>query len=207
MTSAGVLYETDLRLRPDGVSGLLVSPLESFSEYQTLHAWPWEHQALTRARFEAGDTAIGGAFEALRVAILRQRRDLPALRQAVSEMRMKMFEGHPNPSGLFDIKHDRGGIVDVEFIVQYLVLGHASEHGQLTGNIGNLALLKLGAMLGLVPEGAALAAHDAYRRFRQLQHSVRLQGARYARIDAQAVRGEVEAVLRLWRIVFEEKVA
>jgi glutamate-ammonia-ligase adenylyltransferase len=201
MTSAGVLYETDLRLRPDGVSGLLVSPIESFREYQTKHAWPWEHQALTRARFVAGDAAIGRTFEAIRVAILRQPRELAALTTAVIEMRRKMLDAHPNKSGLFDLKHDRGGIIDVEFIVQYLVLGHAREHEELTGNVGNLALLKVAAKLGLAPERGALAAHDAYRRFRQLQHSLRLQGEAYARIDPDAVRSEAEAVRALWHAV------
>ncbi|MDB5904511.1 MAG: glutamate-ammonia-ligase adenylyltransferase, partial [Betaproteobacteria bacterium] len=143
MTSAGLLYETDLRLRPDGASGLLVSTVDAFREYQTLHAWPWEHQALTRARFVAGDASIGRAFEAIRIAILRQPRDLAALEAAVIEMRRKMLDAHPNASGLFDLKHDPGGIIDVEFIVQYLVLGCAHAHEALTGNIGNLALLKL----------------------------------------------------------------
>ena len=204
MTSAGVLYETDLRLRPDGVSGLLVSPLQSFREYQTQHAWPWEHQALTRARFVAGDAAIGHAFEAIRVAILRKARDPAALKLSVTEMRQKMLDAHPNRSGLFDIKHDRGGIIDVEFIVQYLVLGYAHQHEALTGNIGNLALLKLASSLALVAENEGLAAHDAYRRFRQLQHSLRLQGERYARIEPDAVRPEAEAVRALWRSVLGE---
>jgi glutamate-ammonia-ligase adenylyltransferase len=207
MTSAGVLYETDLRLRPDGVSGLLVSPIESFREYQARHAWPWEHQALTRARFAAGDATIGRAFEAIRVEILRQPRDLAALRTAVTEMRTKMLDAHPNPSGRFDIKHGRGGIIDVEFIVQYLVLGHAHAHEELTGNIGNLALLKLAARLGLAPEAAALAAHDAYRRFRQLQHSLRLQGETYARIEFDAVSEEAEAVRTLWQQVLGDDAA
>ena len=204
MTSAGVLYETDLRLRPDGASGLLVSPLESFREYQTRHAWPWEHQALTRARFVAGDAAIGRTFEAIRIAILRQPRELPALKRAVIEMRNKMLDAHPNPSGRFDIKHDRGGIIDVEFIVQYLVLGFAHAHDELSGNVGNLALLKLAGRLGLAPEGAALAAHDAYRRFRQLQHSLRLQGETYARIEPDAVRKEIAAVRALWSAVLSD---
>jgi glutamate-ammonia-ligase adenylyltransferase len=198
MTSAGVLYETDLRLRPDGVSGLLVSPIESFREYQKRHAWAWEHQALTRARFVAGDAAIGKNFEQLRIEVLREPRELSALRTAVIEMRDKMLAAHPNKSGLFDLKHDRGGIIDVEFIVQYLVLGHAHEHEKLTGNIGNLALLKVAAALGLAPAPSALAAHDAYRRFRQLQHSLRLQGETFARIEPGAVGGEAEAVRRLW---------
>jgi glutamate-ammonia-ligase adenylyltransferase len=201
LTPAGVLYETDLRLRPDGASGLLVSPLESFREYQASHAWPWEHQALTRARFEAGDERIGHAFEAIRIDVLRQPRDLGELKRSVVEMRQKMFDGHPNKSGLFDLKHDRGGIVDVEFVVQYLVLGHAAEHEQLTGNIGNLALLKLAARLGLIREEVALGAHDAYRRFRQLQHSLRLQGEQYARVAARAVANERAAVQELWRSV------
>ena len=205
LTSAGVLYETDLRLRPDGASGLLVSPLESFREYQNRHAWPWEHQALTRARFVAGYAPIGVAFEAFRVEILRKRRDSPTLKAAVIEMRQKMLDAHPNASGLFDLKHDRGGIIDVEFIVQYLVLGYAHEHEALTGNIGNLALLKLAGRLGLAPEAGALAAHDAYRRFRQLQHSLRLQGERYARIDPQLVRDEADAVRALWSTVLGEE--
>ena len=207
LTSAGVLYETDLRLRPDGVSGLLVSPLESFREYQSRHAWPWEHQALTRARFVAGDANIGAAFEAFRVEILRQPRDSPALKAAVIEMRRKMLDAHPNTSGLFDLKHGRGGIIDVEFIVQYLVLGFSHQHAALTGNVGNLALLKLAAQLGLVPEDAALATHDAYRRFRQLQHALRLQGEQYARIDFDAVRAEASAVRALWSTVFESALA
>jgi [glutamine synthetase] adenylyltransferase / [glutamine synthetase]-adenylyl-L-tyrosine phosphorylase len=85
--------------------------------------------------------------------------------------------------------------------VQYLVLGYASRHEALTGNIGNLALLKVAAGLGLAPERAALESHDAYRRFRQLQHSLRLQGEPYARIDPDAVRSAADAVLDLWRAV------
>jgi [glutamine synthetase] adenylyltransferase / [glutamine synthetase]-adenylyl-L-tyrosine phosphorylase len=204
LTPAGVLYETDLRLRPDGVSGLLVSPMESFREYQARHAWVWEHQALTRARFVAGDAKIGAEFEALRIGVLRQRRDLAELKSAVIEMRRRMLDAHPNTSGLFDLKHDRGGLIDVEFIVQYLVLGHAHAHEALTGNIGNLALLKLAARLGLLPEAAAIAAHDAYRKFRQLQHGLRLQGEKYARTPIEMVKPEVDAVHTLWKTVMGE---
>ncbi len=201
-TAGGVLYETDLRLRPDGVSGLLVSPLESFSDYQTRNAWVWEHQALTRARFAAGDRKIGDKFETLRIAMLRQKRELAELRSEIVAMRQKMLDAHPNTTPLFDIKHDRGGIVDVEFIVQYLVLGYSHEHAGLTGNIGNLALLKLAAGLGLIAEDRALAVHDAYRRFRQLQHSLRLQGETYARVTPEPVRDASQAVLELWDEIF-----
>jgi glutamate-ammonia-ligase adenylyltransferase len=201
ITPAGVLYETDLRLRPDGAGGLLVSPLASFREYQTGKAWGWEHQALSRARFVGGDKAIGSSFEALRVEILRQQRDPAALRTEIAAMRQKMLNAHPNRTPLFDLKHDRGGIVDVEFVVQYLVLAHAHAHAELAGNIGNLALLKLAARLGLADERRAQAAHDAYRRFRALQHGLRLQGERYARVEPALVAISREAVLELWKEV------
>jgi glutamate-ammonia-ligase adenylyltransferase len=201
ITPAGVLYETDLRLRPDGAGGLLVSPFESFRDYQARHAHLWEHQALSRARFVAGSPEIGTAFERLRVEVLRQARDPATLRREIAAMRRKMADAHPNRTPLFDLKHDRGGLIDVEFAVQYLVLGHAREHAELTGNIGNLALLKLAARLGLVAAARAQAAHDAYRRFRQLQHGLRLQGEKYARIDPGAVAEPRQAVLDLWKDV------
>ncbi len=201
-TAAGRLYETDLRLRPDGVSGLLVSSFAAFQQYQRTTAWPWEHQALTRARFVAGDARIGSAFEAEREAILRMPRDVAALNAAVVDMRRKMHAGHPNRSGLFDLKHDPGGMVDVEFSVQYLVLAHAHAHPQLTRNVGNIALLKVVADLGLVPAAIAAGAAEAYREYRRMQHQIRLQGAREARVepDAQSTRRDIVAAL--WRSVF-----
>jgi glutamate-ammonia-ligase adenylyltransferase len=201
-TPAGVLYETDLRLRPDGASGMLVSRLDAFEQYQRGKAWVFEHQALTRARFVAGDSAIGAAFERLRAEILRLAREPAALCKEVAAMRQRMLDGHPNRSGLFDIKHDRGGIVDVEFIVQYLVLGFASRHAELTGNIGNLALLRLAGRLGLIESAAAEAAHHSYREFRRLQHALRLQGEAYARVEREKVAGLVAPVLELWSAVF-----
>jgi [glutamine synthetase] adenylyltransferase / [glutamine synthetase]-adenylyl-L-tyrosine phosphorylase len=201
LTPAGVLYDIDLRLRPDGAAGLLVSPFAGYREYQMEKAWLWEHQALSRARFVAGDRAIGAEFESLRIAVLRKQRDPATLRREVAAMRQKMHESHPNRSGLFDIKHDRGGLIDVEFAVQYLVLGHAHAHAGLTGNIGNLALLKLAARLGLLVEGCAQAAHDAYRRLRQFQHALRLKGEKYARIAPQQVEPEARAVCELWESV------
>ena len=127
-TSAGRLYETDLRLRPNGASGLLVSSIPAFAEYQQQHAWVWEHQALTRARFSTGDVNIGKQFETIRNEVLCRARDINVLRREISAMRQKMLDAHPNHSGLFDIKHDRGGMVDIEFVVQFLVLAHAHTH-------------------------------------------------------------------------------
>ncbi|HET6756993.1 MAG TPA: bifunctional [glutamate--ammonia ligase]-adenylyl-L-tyrosine phosphorylase/[glutamate--ammonia-ligase] adenylyltransferase, partial [Burkholderiales bacterium] len=205
LTPAGVLYETDLRLRPSGASGLLVSSIAAFEEYQVQQAWVWEHQALTRARFVTGEVGVGEAFSKIRDQVLRQARDPAPLRQEIVVMRKKMLDSHPNPSGLFDLKHDRGGIIDVEFIVQYLVLGFAHRHPELTGNIGNLALLKLCAELKLIPAKLADAAHAAYAQYRQQQHKLRLQGARYARVPREAYVEKIEAVLALWEKVFEKQ--
>src|SRR5688572_15116556 len=105
-TPAGMLFETDLELRPSGASGLLVSTIEAFSRYQEESAWVWEHQALTRARYCAGDPRVGEAFEAIRERVLKKKRDPASLRAAILEMREKMHAAHPNTSGLFDVKHD-----------------------------------------------------------------------------------------------------
>ena len=202
LTAAGVLYETDLRLRPDGASGLLVTPLESMRQYQLQQAWLWEHQALTRARSVAGDDAISSAFEELRITVLRKPRELPVLRGEIISMRRKMLAAHPNTSKLFDIKHDPGGIIDVEFMVQYLVLGHAQDHAALTANAGNLALLKTASGLGLITDADATAVRAAYRQFRELQHQLHLAGERYARVEPHKVAASVAAVSALWKTLF-----
>lgn len=203
-TAAGVLYETDLRLRPNGAAGLLVSSVEAFRDYQHGQAWVWEHQALTRARAVCGNREIAAAFEKIRIDVLCQKRDLDELRRDVITMRRKMRDAHPNTSELFDLKHDTGGIVDVEFIVQYLVLGYSAQHPRLTGNIGNLALLTLAADLGLIPEELARQTVDAYRLFRTRQHALRLQGERYARLEHAQVAEAIAAVRKLWVWVFDD---
>ena len=201
-TAAGVLFEIDLRLRPDGESGLLVSSIDAFRRYQRESAWTWEHQALTRARFCAGEATLGAAFEEERREILRLRRDEAKLRGDVLSMREQLLEGHPNPSELFDLKHDRGGMIDIEFAVQYLVLVHAHRHAGLTRNAGNIALLGLAAELGLIRRESAQAAADAYREYRKRQHWLRLNGAKYARVPAEQVEGHIKATLSLWQSVF-----
>ncbi len=201
-TGAGVLYDTDLRLRPDGASGLLVSSIESFEDYQRSHAWTWEHQAITRARFVCGDAGVGDRFEAIRCAILTLPRDPAKLKEEVLAMRQKMRDGHPNATELFDIKHDAGGIVDVEFAVQYLILLHAKAHPALLDNAGNIALLKRCGELGLLPAEVAEPAADAYRELRRAQHAVKLAGAEHARLEKAALGPEQAAVMRLWQTVF-----
>ena len=202
-TSAGILFETDLRLRPNGDSGMLVNSVEAFRDYQLKNAWCWEHQALTRARFCAGDPEVGAQFEAIRIEILRQKRDLAKLREEVLAMRQRMLDAHAsNSHEQFDIKQDPGGLVDVEFIVQYLVLGHAHEHERLCGNLGNIALLGIAAELDLIPQTLADPVRNIYREFRRMQHAFRLNGIRGARVDREAFAPQIEAVKALWAFVF-----
>jgi glutamate-ammonia-ligase adenylyltransferase len=206
LTSSGKLFEIDLRLRPDGNAGLLVSPFEAFARYQRNEdghgAWPWEHQALTRARYSAGDREIGERFEAERIRILMQLRDKQKLCADVLAMRVRMLDGHPNPTALFDVKHDSGGMVDVEFIVQFLVLAHAHEHAELVRNAGNIALLQMAGQLQLIDASLAREVADAYRTFRSIQHRLRLNGAERARVVREEVEREAAAVTRLWNSVF-----
>jgi len=202
-TPAGILFETDLRLRPNGDSGLLAVSVDAFRDYQLKRAWPWEHQALTRARFCAGDPAVGARFEAIREEILCQTRDLGKLREEVVAMRQKMYDAHASNSETeFDLKHDKGGIIDVEFIVQYLILGHAGQHRQLTGNLGNIALLRIAAELGLIPAELAQAVGNAYREYRRLQHAKRLSATPKARVEREGIEKHIAAVARLWQTVF-----
>lgn len=198
-TAAGLLFEIDLRLRPNGNAGLLVSSLSAFENYQRESAWVWEHQALTRARFAAGDAALGERFERLRRDLLALPREPDALKTEVRDMRRKMFEGHPNRSPDFDIKHDPGGMVDIEFIVQYLVLASGRTHPELLDNAGNIALLERAAQAGLIEPTDAQACAQAYRDFRKRQHLLRLNDARYARVPQDTFAAQRAAVRRLWQ--------
>ena len=204
-TPAGQLFETDLRLRPNGDAGLVASSMDAFRRYQLEAAWVWEHQALTRARFSAGDKAVGEAFERIRCEVLCQQRDLAKLREEVLAMRQKMLDALGTKgdarASVFDLKHDPGGLVDVEFIVQYLVLGHAREFHELTGNKGNIALLGMAAQRGLIPADLAETVRNAYRDYRRLQHRLRLNGDK-ARVAPDDMAERIAAVRELWRLVF-----
>ncbi len=186
-TTSGRLYETDLRLRPNGASGLLVSSVSAFRDYQMNEAWVWEHQALTRARFCAGDSRIGEAFGEIRREVLMLPRDFGKLRDEIVKMRLKMHEGHPNHSALFDIKHDSGGMVDIEFMVQYLVLAHAHQHPELLANSGNLALLKTAAELGLIDAELSEKVRELYRMLRRVQHRMRLNDVSPCRVPEDEI--------------------
>ena len=208
-TSAGVLFEIDTRLRPNGAAGLLVTSIDAFKRYQLREgdnsAWLWEHQALTRARFCAGDARIGQKFEEIRSEVLAQPRDEQLLKQEILSMRKKVSDGHPNDSGMFDIKHDAGGMVDIEFIVQYLVLRFSAQHRKLLGNWGNITLLGYAAEERLIPEDLANSVANTYRLYREYQHRIRLDGADKTRIHPDAMDSSLQnarmAVTTLWQKV------
>jgi glutamate-ammonia-ligase adenylyltransferase len=145
-----------------------------------------------------GDTEIGRWFEQARRTILQAAREPATLQQEVAAMRQKMLDGHPNPTALFDLKHDRGGMVDIEFMVQYLVLAHAHQYPALLDNVGNIALLKRAAEVGLIQVDQARTVAHAYRVYRSLQHILRLQGHDHARLPLAEVAAECQAVKSLW---------
>ncbi|HUQ27046.1 MAG TPA: bifunctional [glutamate--ammonia ligase]-adenylyl-L-tyrosine phosphorylase/[glutamate--ammonia-ligase] adenylyltransferase [Usitatibacter sp.] len=200
LTPAGVLYDVDLRLRPDGLKGMMVSPLAAFRDYQQKRAWTWEHQALTRARACAGDRATGAAFERMRDDLLAQARDRAKLFEDILAMRRKMRAEHRADAS--DIKHIEGGIIDLEFSVQALVLTHGPQHPMLRENKGNHTLLKRAGSLGLIDERVAVDAADAYLAMRKRSHAAALNDEDKVRLGAGELEAERAAVKELWRRVF-----
>lgn len=170
-TRAGRLYETDTRLRPSGISGLLVNHIDAFRTYQAKEAWTWEHQALVRARIISGDESLVDTFNRIRHEIIARRRDAQTLRDEVVSMRQKMRRNlfKPRP-GTFDLKQGNGGIVDIEFMVQYLVLRYAHRHPQLTTWSDNVRLLETLAECGLITAATAEFIKSAYLTFRAEVH-------------------------------------
>jgi glutamate-ammonia-ligase adenylyltransferase len=209
-TATGSLFEIDTRLRPNGSAGFLVTNAAAFKKYQMREgdnaAWVWEHQALTRARCSAGNTSVGLDFDAVRSEVLSQKRNIDQLRSEILGMRGKVHIGHPNSSGEFDLKHDSGGMVDIEFIVQFLVLAYAHQYAQLIGNLGNIALLRIAGDVGLIQKLSATSVGDAYRLFRARQHRLRLDGAEKTRIkldDEPELVSARNAVETLWLEIFQ----
>ncbi len=200
LTSAGVLYDTDIRLRPDGAAGLLVTSLHALREYQLHRAWTWEHQALTRARFCAGDAALGQRFEALRDEILATPRDRAKLFADIVAMRQKMRAEHK--ADAHEIKHIPGGVIDLEFAVQALVLADGPKHPQLRENKGNHMLLRRAGDLGLIDRDTAIAAAEAYLALRLRAHHAALNDEEKVRIAGDELVAERDAVKRLWKAMF-----
>jgi len=203
-TGEGDLFEIDTALRPNGNSGLLVTRFEAYEKYQTQRgsntAWTWEHQAMTRARFVLGSTGLTGRFDAVREAVITAPRDADALAREIVAMRAKVRAAHPVRGERFDVKHSPGGMVDVEFVVQYLVLLHSQAHPELRANTGNINLLRRAETAGLLSPGLGEASGRAYRRLRQVQHRARLDESP-TQVDPAELEEEAATVRRLWQAV------
>ncbi|MBC3957796.1 bifunctional [glutamate--ammonia ligase]-adenylyl-L-tyrosine phosphorylase/[glutamate--ammonia-ligase] adenylyltransferase [Pseudomonas triticifolii] len=209
-TNSGQLYEVDMRLRPSGASGLLVSSLGAFARYQDKEAWTWEHQALVRARVLIGSPDVGREFEKVRAEVLGRERDLDTLRAEVSEMRAKMRDNLGTrltaagraanafeTSMPFDLKQDAGGIVDIEFMVQYAALAWSREHPGLLRYTDNIRILEGLEEAGLLPDADASLLREAYKAYRSAAHRQALQ-KQAGVVSGDQFHCERREVMRIW---------
>ena len=205
-TRFGILYSTDLRLRPQGNKGPLVATVEAFERYQRGEAWTWEHQALVRARFFAGDASLGQAFKTVRRQVIEKKRSSHQLLQDVSSMRRRMQDHHKSASFRyieeedeaqeeFDLKHDSGAIVDIEFMVQYEVLAGASARGQLARWTDVIRLLDELESLEIMTANEVEILQSAYLAFRAAVH----HGWLGLSNDFQRLQKYRFEVRRIWR--------
>ncbi|GFM86435.1 glutamate-ammonia-ligase adenylyltransferase [Pseudomonas cichorii] len=209
-TNSGQLYEVDMRLRPSGASGLLVSSLGAFARYQENEAWTWEHQALVRARVLIGSPDVGNEFAKVRASVLGRERDLDKLRSEVSEMRAKMRDNLGtrltaagtaanafDPAMSFDLKQDAGGIVDIEFMVQYAALAWSREHPALLRYTDNIRILEGLEEAGLLPDADASLLREAYKAYRAAAHRQALQN-QAGTVAGDQFEVERREVMRIW---------
>ena len=210
-TTSGVLYDADMRLRPSGDAGLLVTSLEAFARYQREKAWTWEHQALVRARPLAGCIRLGGRFMDLRAEILGRERDEPTLREEVRSMRQKMRDNlatHATQGGFapsaftaeatFDLKQDAGGIVDIEFMVQYAVLAWSCRYPELLRFTDNIRILDGLRDAGLIAGEDVQHLQEAYKAYRAAAHRLALQ-KQPGRAPGDQFHDYRHDIIRLWQ--------
>jgi glutamate-ammonia-ligase adenylyltransferase len=205
-TPSGLLYEVDMRLRPSGKSGTLVTSLTTFRDYQRTQAWTWEHQALVRARAIVGPPALVAAFAQVREEILCQARDEAQLLRDVVDMRHRMAAGHPAPKEGFNLKHSRGGIVDIEFMVQYWTLRWAHAHPVLTRHTDNIHLLEALRVEGLLDAPRAAFLIDAYRRYLSMEYRLKLAERGSVVTELESLGIMPQEVKRIWNETFSETI-
>ena len=202
-SAAGRLYEVDMRLRPNGKGGFLMTGIDAFERYQHQDAWTWEHQALLRARAVAGDADLCRRFEEARRRVLCNAVHRATLREDVMEMRSRMRrELSQSAAGQFDIKQDAGGIADIEFLVQYLVLAAAHEHPELVTYSDNIRQLEGLARVGLLDAATAQWLKEAYIGYRSVLHHLSLEGGQ--RVVEAGPHAQTRArVQEIWRQAFD----
>lgn len=211
-TISGILYEVDMRLRPSGSSGLLVSSLTAFENYQQKEAWTWEHQALVRARVLTGAKDVATAFEKIRIEVINKQRDLTKLQADVSDMRKKMRDNLGTPTThagltdnaydaeqIFNIKHDAGGMVDIEFMTQFATLAWSWKYPALSVYTDNIRILDALANTHLLSPEDALWLQDIYRSYRSVVHRLSLQNEPSI-VPANQFIEERQRVRKLWAL-------
>jgi len=203
-SAAGRLYEVDMRLRPNGKGGFLMTGIDAFERYQQNDAWTWEHQALLRARAVGGDAALCAAFEAVRRRVLTSAVRRESLRTDVVEMRLRMRkELSRSGPGQFDIKQDAGGIGDIEFLVQYWVLAEAEAHPELLTYTDNIRQLEGLAAVGVVDEAVSQWLKQAYIGYRTVLHHLSLEGDGERIVAAEPYQETRDRLREIWRATFE----
>ena len=204
-TRAGQLYEVDMRLRPSGASGMIAASLNGFNKYQSEEAWTWEHQALVRARVICGDSQLENEYVQIRSKILAKDRNPPNLQQEVREMREKMRDNLGSQSvgkAQYQLKQDVGGIVDIEFMVQYLVLANSSAHPSLLSWTDNVRILDTLASENILDTKQSEALKEAYIAYRSLAHRRALQNQKLLlspdELDQAGLTNHIDTVSKLW---------
>jgi len=205
-TPAGKVFEIDTRLRPNGQSGLLVSSIQAFEEYQKQRAnnsaWTWEHQALTRGRFCAGNKEIGKKFEQIRKDILSSDRDKSVLKQQIINMRNKISQEKKYNSDAFNLKYSIGGMIDLEFCVQYLILAYSNNFPDLLANLGNIKLINIAAESNLIEKEIADDAVKAYKKYRKTQYELRLDNKKIT-LKKEGFEDCINSIVKLWHNIIE----
>jgi glutamate-ammonia-ligase adenylyltransferase len=203
-SAAGRLYEVDVRLRPSGKGGMLVTSVDAFRRYQFEEAWTWEHQALLHARTVAGDADLRARVEALRLEVLQGAVRRSDLREKVAEMRERMRrELSASRAGQFDLKQDRGGIADIEFLAQYWALRWAGEYPPVAHFSDTIRQLESVASAALVPQQQVDELVAAYQIYRQAAHRRSLEGQSGV-VEASAFGPQRAAVGAIWSATMED---
>jgi glutamate-ammonia-ligase adenylyltransferase len=206
-TPSGVIYEIDTRLRPSGRSGPLVTSLDAYRSYQLERAWTWEHQALVRARMVNGSRALRRRFEAIRYEVLTTMRDPEALKRDICAMRRKMIDARDRSNDdAFDLKQGIGGIVDIEFIVQYYVLRWAHTHPELTAPRSSLEVLDVMKATDLVSQADHQILAAAYRRYLSTEHRLKLAESAPL-VSGNDLADTRRMVAAVWQRFFEQEPA
>jgi glutamate-ammonia-ligase adenylyltransferase len=201
-TRAGRVYEIDTRLRPSGISGILVQQVEAFRDYQLTEAWTWEHQALIKGRPVSGDRLITSRFQAIRAEVLARRRAKDKLRTEVLEMRERMRRERQRPeAGVFDLKQDPGGIIDIEFLVQYLALLHAHRYPELVVWTDTVRLIQTLIGSAVLNEVTAHVLKHAYLIYRAAAHQLSLQ-EKPARVPSEKFERLQQQIQQIWQAAF-----